>query len=246
LPAKDAAVIKRIEHYAALYPRFGCRRTHICLEREGFQLGWERMFRLWRHGRMRVPNKRPRRRVATSRPRSIAAIGPNEVWAYDFVLDACANGQALKCLLITDEWTHEALASDVQGSLRSRRVIEVLTRLFSEHGAPRYLRSDNGPEFVSHAVLKWLQQEGIETAHIDPGKPWQKGTAESLNGKFRDECLSMEWFRSRAEARVIMKSWRRHCNEDRPHSSLGYRTPKQFKDEQKQQSEASTQTASFN
>jgi putative transposase len=95
-------------------------------------------------------------------------------------------------------------------------------------------------------VLKWLQQEGIETAHIHPGKPWKNGAAESLNGKFRDEWLSMKRFRSRAEARVIIESWRRHYNEDRPHSRLGYRTLKQFKDEQKQQSEAPTHRASLN
>lgn len=108
------------------------------------------------------------------------------------MFDTCANGQSLKCLVMTDEWKREALAIDVQGSLRSRVVIEMLSRLVSEHGAPRYLRSGNGLEFVSHAVCKWLQQEGIETAHMDPGKPWQNGTTESLNGKFRDECLSTE------------------------------------------------------
>uniref|UniRef100_UPI0005628BE5 integrase core domain-containing protein n=1 Tax=Silanimonas lenta TaxID=265429 RepID=UPI0005628BE5 len=106
--------------------------------------------------------------------------------------------------------------------------------------------SDNGPEFVSHAILKWLQQAGIETALIDPGKPWQNGTAESLNGKFRDECLSMEWFRNRVEARAIIETWRRHYNEDRPHSSLGYRTPKQFKDEFQKQQPASTHRAVLN
>src|SRR5690606_13191581 len=159
---------------------------------------------------------------------------------------ACANGQQLKCLVVTDEWTHEALAIDVQGSIRSRRVIEVLAKLVSEHGAPRYLRSDNGPEFVSRAILRWLHGEGIETAFIEPGKPWQNGTAESLNGKFRDECLSMEWFRNRFEAKVLIETWRRHYNEDRPHSSLGYRTPKQFKAEQKQQDESSTTPAILN
>jgi putative transposase len=107
------------------------------------------MFRLWRQARLQVPKKRPR---------PLPASRPNQVWAYDFVFDARANGQSLKCLVVTDEWTHAALAIDVQGSLRSRRVIEVLFQLVSEHGAPRYLRSDNGPEFVSHAVLKWLQQ----------------------------------------------------------------------------------------
>lgn len=241
-PLKDAAVIERMKHYAAMYPRFGYRRIHVYLEREGITLGWDRMFRLWQRAKLQVPKKRPRKRVAASRPRPLPAMGPNEVWAYDFVFDGCANGQGLKCLVVTDEWTHEALEIDVQGSIRSKRVIDVLARLVSEHGAPRYLRSDNGPEFVSRAVLKWLQEAGIETAFIEPGKPWQNGTAESLNGKFRDECLSMEWFRNRTEAKVIIETWRRHYNEDRPHSSLGYRTPKQFKEEQQQRQQQVTST----
>ena len=122
----------------------------------------------------------------------------------------------------------EGLAIEVDGRIRSPRVIEVLSRLVSVRGAPRYLRSDNGPEFVSRALLKWIVDQGIETALIDPGKPWQNGTAESFNGKFRDECLSLEWFRSRAEAKVLIEVWRRHFNEVRPHSSLGYMTPAEF------------------
>ena len=114
-------------------------------------------------------------------------------------------------------------------SCSTPRVIDVLTRLMSVHGAPVYLRSDNGPEFVSNAILRWLTEAGIETAHIDPGKPWQNGTNESFNGKFRDECLSVEWFRSRREAQVIIETWRRHYNAVRPHSSLDYLTPIEFK-----------------
>lgn len=151
------------------------------------------------------------------------------MWAYDFVFDACANGQQLKCLTVIDEFTREALAIDVAGSLRSGRVIEVLARLISVHGAPRYLRSDNGSEFLSRRILSWLSQEKIETALIDPGKPWQNGTNESFNGKFRDECLSMEWFRNRVDAKIVIESWRRHYNEVRPHSSLGNLTPAEFK-----------------
>ena len=100
--------------------------------------------------------------------------------------------------------------------------------LVSERGAPLYLRSDNGPEFVSRALLKWITAQGIETALIDPGKPWQNGSTESFNGKFRDECLSIEWFRSREEARVLIEQWRRHYNEDRPHSALGNLTPAEY------------------
>ena len=107
-------------------------------------------------------------------------------------------------------------------------MIEVLSRLVSERGAPLILRSDNGPEFVSRALLTWITSKGIDTALIDPGKPWQNGATESFNGKFRDECLSLEWFRSRAEAKVVIETWRRHYNQVRPHSSLGYLTPAEF------------------
>ena len=113
-------------------------------------------------------------------------------------------------MTLVDEWTRECLAIEVSGSIRSRQVIDVLARLVSTYGAPRYLRSDNGPEFVSRAILRWLNSSGIDTAHIDPGKPWQNATNESFNDKFRDECLSLEWFRSRAEAKVLIETWRRH------------------------------------
>ena len=197
-------------------------------EREGHGMSWRRACRLWRRARLQVPRRRPRKRIASGRPRPNAPTGANQVWSYDFVFDWCANGQQLKCLTVTDEWTKEGLAIEVDGRLRSGRVIEVLSRLVSERGAPRYLRSDNGPEFVARALLKWIVDQGIETALIDPGKPWQNGVSESFNGKFRDECLSMEWFLSRAEAKAIIEAWRRHYNEVRPHSSLGYLTPAEF------------------
>ena len=120
-----------------------------------------------------------------------------------------------------DEFTRECLAIDVAGPIRSDRVIEVLTRLISKHGAPRFLRSNNCSESVSHAILDWLAASGIETALINPGKPWQNADNESFNGKFRDECLSLEWFRSRAEAGVVIETWRRPYNQDRPKKDLG-------------------------
>ena len=159
-------------------------------------LGTDRMFRLWRQEGLQVPKKRPRRRVATSRPWPVPATRMNHVWAYDFIFDTCANGQQLKCLTVIDEWTRECLAIDVAGGIRSGRVIEVLTQLVSVQGVPRYLRSDNGPEFVAGAILRWVHEAGIETALIDPGMPWQNGADESFNGKLRDEYLSLQWFRS--------------------------------------------------
>ena len=225
---KDAPALTRMGELSAQYPRYGYRRIAIFLGRDGHKMSFGRAHRLWQQAKLQVPRKRPRKRIATGRPRPKAPTGANQVWSYDFVFDACANGQQLKCLTVTDEWTKEGLAIEVDGRIRSGRVIEVLSRLVSARGAPLYLRSDNGPEFVSRALLKWVVGQGIETALIDPGKPWQNGATESFNGKFRDECLSLEWFRSRAEAKAVIETWRRHYNEVRPHSSLGYLTPAAF------------------
>jgi putative transposase len=227
--AADAPVLELMRELSAQYPRYGYRRIRVFLGRAGHAMSADRAWRLWRAAGLQVPKKRPRRRVAASRPRPLPASGPNHIWAYDFVFDGCANGQKLKCLTVIDEWTREALAIDVAGSIRSTRVIQVLSKLISVHGAPRYLRSDNGPEFVATALLQWLANEGIDTVHIAPGKPWQNGTDESFNGRFRDECLNMEWFRSRAEAVTLIEDWRQHYNLVRPHSSLDYLTPNEFK-----------------
>ena len=226
--ATDAPAVARMSELARVYPRYGYRRIQVFLGRDGHAMSAGRAYRLWRAAGLQVPRKRPRRRVASGRPRPQAPTGANQVWSYDFVFDRCANGQQLKCLTVTDEWTREGLAIEVDGRIRSGRVIEVLARLVSERGAPLHLRSDNGPEFVSRALLAWIMAQGIDTALIDPGKPWQNGAGESFNGKFRDECLSLEWFRSRAEAKAVIESWRRHYNEVRPHSSLGYLTPAAF------------------
>lgn len=225
LRERDAPIINRMREVAAQYPRYGYRFVRVFLERDGLRMSADRAYRLWRSAGLQVPRKRPRRRVAASRPRPMPPTAANHVWAYDFVFDACANGQQIKCLTVVDEWTRECLAIDVGKSIRSGRVIEVLAQLVSVRGAPRFLRSDNGPEFIARAVLRWLADEGINTAHIDPGKPWQNGTNESFNASFRNECLSMEWFRHRAEAEVVIETWRRHYNDVRPHSSLDYRTP---------------------
>lgn len=226
---RDAPVIEAMKRLAHQYPRYGYRRIRIFLKREGHTMSWQRAHRLWKAAGLQLPQRRPRKRVAGSRPRPLPPFAPNSVWAYDFVFDACANGQQLKCLTVVDEFTRECLAIDVAGSIRSRRVIEVLSRLVSQRGAPRFLRSDNGPEFVSHAILQWIVESNIEVALIDPGKPWQNGTDESFNGKLRDECLSLEWFRSRGEAKVVIDAWREHYNLVRPHSSLQYRTPIEFR-----------------
>jgi len=228
LAKRDAPLVDAMRELAGQYPRFGYRRIQVFLARQGYTLSAERAYRLWRKAGLQVPRRRPRKRAAAGRPRPCPATGANQVWAYDFVFDGCANGHQLKCLTVIDEFTRECLAIDVAGSIRSGRVIEVLAKLISVRGAPRHIRSDNGPEFVSKAVLKWLVDSGIETALIDPGKPWQNGANESFNGKFRDECLGMQWFKNRIDAKVVIEDWRRSYNEVRPHSSLQNLTPLEY------------------
>lgn len=229
LAAKDAPVVAAMRELSAQYPRFGYRRIHVFLGRRGHEMSTDRAHRLWRQEGLQVPRKRPRRRISTGRPRPLLPVRINHVWTYDFVFDGCANGQQLKCLTVVDEYSRDCLAIDVAGSIRSGRVIEILARLVSVYGAPQYLRSDHGPEFVATALLRWLSTADIETALIEPGKPWQNGLGDSFNGKFRDECLSMEWFRNRTDAKIVIEAWRRHYNEVRPHSSLGNLTPAEFK-----------------
>ena len=229
LATKDAPALAAMCELSAQYPRYGYRRIQIFLARRGYPMSADRTHRLWQKAGLQVPRKRPRRRIAEHRPRPRPATDANQVWAYDFVFDACANGQQLKCLTVIDEYTRECLAIDVAGSIRSGRVIEVLAKLVSLHGAPKYLRSDNGPEFVSRAVLRWLQGANIETIAIDPGKPWQNGSNESFNGNFRDECLSRQWFKNRLDAKILIEDFRRDYNAVRPHSSLNMLTPIEFK-----------------
>jgi putative transposase len=228
MPVKDAPVIEAMKQLSGAYPRFGARRIKVLLQRVGIQIGKERCQRIWAKAGLQVPKKR-RRRMKVTRLRPLAPTEMNGVWSYDFVYDACANGQKIKCLTVVDEFTRECLAIDVSGSIRTNRVIEVLSKLILTHGVPRYLRSDNGPEFVSKALLEWVTKESLELALIEPGKPWQNGTNESFNGKFRDECLSAEWFRNRLEAKVVIEDWRVQYNTFRPHSSLNYQTPQEYK-----------------
>jgi putative transposase len=214
-------VIDAMKILSALYPRYGYRRISIFLRRQGHAVGVHRTHRLG--ARPDCSCRGPGHACASLWP--LPPANANFVWAYDLVFDTTAAGQQIKCLTVVDEFTRECLAIDVAGSIRSRRVIDVLARLVSMHGEPLFLRSDYGPEFVSHAILDWIARSGIGIALIDP----VNGSNESFNGKLRDECLSLEWFRSRAEATVVIETWRRHYNVVRPPSSLNCLTPIEFK-----------------
>lgn len=226
----------RLHTIARQHPRYGYRRAHALVCRETPGVNVKRVHRLWRQERLCVPARRSRRRRADRRvSRPIQATAPNQVWTYDFVHDTCANGQRLKILTLTDEFTRESLAIEVATTIRAARVVRILAQVFQQHGVPAYLRSDNGPEFVAHAVQRWLAVQQVHTAYIEPGSPWQNAYGESFNGRLRDECLMLEWFRNLAEAKVVIELWRRHYNADRPHSSLGYQTPQEFRQAYDQQ-----------
>jgi len=229
---KDAELRDKLKLIARTHTRYGYRRATALLKQEGEEVNPKRVYRLWRKEGLSLPRRRPRKRVRTLGLRPLAPKQAVEVWAIDFVFDTCANGEKLKMLTVVDEWTRESLAVEVEARINSRSVIGVLAKLMSLHGQPQYLRSDNGPEFVSKAIKQWLSKSGVQTAYIERGKPWQNGLNESFNGKLRDECLNLEWFRNRAEAKVVIEQWRKHYNEQRPHSSLGYKTPAQFRAEQ--------------
>ena len=229
VPSNDE-LVGELRRIAAKHPRFGYRRAHALLRRAGQVVNHKRVARLWRVDGLVLPRRRPRRRRKVERVDFInRATRPNQVWTYDFVHDWCANGQQLKILTVVDEFTRESLAVETRTSLKSQAVIEVLQRLRHERGAPAFLRSDNGAEFAASQVREWLAEQHISTLYIEPGSPWQNAFGESFNGRLRDECLNAEWFGNSREAKVVIESWRRHYNEERPHSSLKYQTPVEFR-----------------
>ena len=228
--AQNQHLVEHLRHIARKHPRYGYRRAHALVCRDAPGINVKRVHRLWRQEQLSLPRRRSRRRRSNRKVLPvITATCPNQVWTYDFVHDVCANGQRLKILTVIDEFTRESLAIEVALSLRADAVLQVLARLVAQYGAPAYLRSDNGPEVVAQAVRRWLHVQQVQTAYIAPGSPWQNAYGERFNGRLRDECLNLEWFRNVHEARVVIGAWRRHYNEDRPHSSLDYQTPRAFR-----------------
>ena len=196
--------------YAQKHPRWGFRKAHNRLRRKGQKINHKRVQRLWPEERLLVRRRRRRKGKppGPTKP-AIQAQRPQQVWSYDFLFDATASGTNLKILTIGDDFTRECLAIAVATSLPSAKVIAVLARLFAEHGAPQYLRSDNGPEFIATALRAWLASQQTQTDYIEPGHPWQNGFRESFHGRFRDEFLSGTVFATAAVARVLSEGYRR-------------------------------------
>ncbi len=209
-------------------PRYGYRRIYALMRREGWNVNRKRIQRLWREEGLKVPQySQKRQRVGFENGQSVRhrAEEPNDCWCYDFIYDQTEDGRALKILTILDEFTRECLTIKVGRSLKSEGVIKALEDLFLTRGAPKRIRSDNGPEFVAKAVKSWLQALGVDTLYIEPGSPWENPFIESFHSRLRDEVLNRESFANRLEAHVILQDFRRRYNDERPHSSLGYKTP---------------------
>ena len=227
----EQRLVSRMHALVRQYPRYGYRMITAKLRQEGWQVNFKRIYRLWRREGFKVPRKtRKKRRLGHSGNRCLRrrAEHPNHVWTWDFIHDRTAAGKPLKWFAITDEYTRECLALEVDRSIPSERVLDILTNLFLTRGVPKHIRSDNGPEFIADAIRKLGERAGLEMLYIQPGSPWENGFAESFFSRLRDELLNVEEFMNLAEARWFARRRRDEHNDERPHSSLGYQTPSEF------------------
>ncbi len=230
-PDLDRLLVKRMEELGRKYPWYGYRRIWKLLVREGWRVNRKRVHRLWKEAGWQIRTKpKKKRRLGSSENASTLhrAQHRGHVWSYDFVFDRTEDGRQLKLLPILDEYTRECLALEVDRSITGEDVVDTLAYLFEVHGEPEFIRSDNGPEFVSEAVRSWLKASGVRTLFIEPGSPWENPYSESFNSRLRDEFLDREIFTSVTEAEILAEQHRVYHNLDRPHSSLGYLTPAEF------------------
>ena len=230
-PDRDKALTTDIKKLAKRYKRYGYRMITAKLRQDGWIVNHKRVQRIWQKEALQVPYRRKFIKAKGRSENSCAvkkAEYPNHIWTYDFMGDQTEDGRKLKLLTVLDEFTRESPAIEVGRSMRAKDVIAVLEYLFMVRGAPKFIRSDNGPEFIAGKIKKWLRKNHVETLYIGPGSPWENGYIESFNGKLRDDILDRELFYSVKEAKVIVEDWRLEYNNHRPHSGLGYMTPAAF------------------
>jgi len=224
-------LVKQIKQLAHKHRRYGYRRITALLRADGWPVNRKRVYRIWRQEGLKVPKKqRKRRRLGCCDNNCVRKRAEyiNHVWSYDFVMDQTEGGRPLKMLPILDEYTRESLTIEVERSITAKDVIATLEYLFAIRGAPAYIRSDNGPEFIADAIKRWLSDSGVGTLYIEPGSPWENAYSESFNSRFKDEFLNGELFGNVREAKVLVEEYRLDYNHHRPHSSLGYMTPAAF------------------
>lgn len=224
----DASIREAMKKVASERRRFGYRRIHVMLGRQGIIMNLKKLRRLYREEKLTVRKRGGRKRsLGTRRPLALPSRS-NERWSLDFVSDAFTDGRRFRVLAVVDDFTRECLCLVADTSLSGHRLARELDSLIAKRGKPKTIVSDNGTEMTSMAILKWCQQTHIEWHYIAPGKPMQNGFIESFNGSFRDECLNETLFSSLAQARTTITAWKEDYNSNRPHSSLGNITPSEF------------------
>jgi putative transposase len=225
-PDRNAKLREALVILARQKPRYGYRRLHALLERRDHPASVMRVYRLYRAEGLAVRRLKRKRlsRIAVAS----SVVRSNQEWALDFACDTLANGRGIRVLAIVDAFTRENLSLEVDTSLSSHRVTRSLEAVIERRGKPEAIRCDNGPELTSRHFLSWCEERKIQLIHIQPGRPMQNGHVESFNGRMRDECLNANWFRNLMDARAKIGAWREEYNGERPHSSLGYRTPNEF------------------
>ena len=221
----QVALRERLKELAHERPRFGYRRLHVLLLREGWQVNHKRVLRLYRKEGLKLRPKKRKRVTSTQRVKPEPTAGVNEIWTMDFVHDTLSCGRRFRALNIMDAHSRECLAVEVDTSLTGERVVRVLEQLREQRGVPQTIQVDNGSEFTGRKLDEWAYAKKVKLHFIEPGKPTQNGHIESFNGKLRDECLNMEWFVSLQEARRVLETWRQDYNQIRPHSALNNLPP---------------------
>ncbi len=226
--ADEAGLRQRMRAIAQERRRFGYRRLHVLLKREGYLVNHKKLFRLYREERLAVRRRGGRKRAIGTRAPMTVPMAPNDRWSLDFVSDQLTDGRRFRILTVVDDCTRECLALVADTSLSGTRVARELDRLVIERGKPKTVVSDNGTELTSNAILTWTDQSRVAWHYIAPGKPMQNAFIESFNGRLRDELLNETLFTSLAQARVALGCWRADYNDARPHSRLGWKTPSEF------------------
>ena len=222
---------RRIVELAHERPRFGYRRVHIMLQREGCQRNHKLVHRLYREEGLAMRRRKPRRRLrsAAAREHPVVPEAPDQRWAMDFVHDEMGDGGRFRLLTIVDHFTRESPAIAVGRRLRAEDVVRTLERLRRSGRKPKVITTDNGSEFCSKPLDQWAFVHGVQLDFIQPGKPVENAFVESFNGRVRDECLNANWFRNLDEAKEVIEAWRVDYNYNRPHGSLGMLTPMEFR-----------------
>lgn len=226
-PNNDEALRCRLVELATQYPRYGYLMLHNLLKSEGLVVNKKRTYRLYTELKLQVRTKKRKKLVRPRQP-ICSPIAANVRWSMDFVSDQLSNGRRFRILNIVDDFSRELVGQVVDFSITGTQVVRFLDQLAETRGLPEVITCDNGTEFTSKAMFFWQKESGVKLGFIQPGKPTQNAFVESLNGKFRNECLNQHWFRSIEEAREEINDWRHHYNHERPHSALNYRSPVDF------------------